>query len=227
MIKKKVFLPEALIIIIIFFGYICINGGFYGWHGGWTYGPRYLIPMLPFLAIPIAFAPLRSIWFALIFSISIFQVVLSTAIFIHVPDEIVNPLFEIIIPFLTDGFTAINIGNLIGLKDPFSFLPLLILLITFTILLLRKTGLPKIDHECFLHKSLSAILALFIVISLSFQSTIPSRNVHCWKAHLLKVAFQSNNLKKGIGPLLYEINKCNSKWSLQLILHGLTLFNTR
>ncbi len=211
MFKEKKFIAEAIVIIVIFFGYLCINGGFYGWHGGWTYGPRYLVPMLPFLAIPIAFAPLRSIWFALILFISIFQVVLSAAIFVHVPNEIVNPLFEIIIPFLFDGFTAINIGNLIGLKDPFSFLPLLILLITFTILLFIKTGLPKINYESFLHKFLSAILALFIVISLSFRSTEPARDVHCWKAHLLKIALETNNLKKGIGPLLYEDNKCNSE----------------
>jgi len=211
MFKEKIFLPEAIVIVLIFLGYICINSGFYGWHGGWTYGPRYLVPMLPFLAIPLAFAPLRSIWFVLLLFLSIFQVLLSAAIFFHVPNEIVNPLFEIIIPFLSDGFTAINIGNLIGLTDPFSFLPLIILLITFTILLIRKTGLPKKVHERFPYKNFSAILALFIVISLSLQSTQPEKVVHCCKAHLLKVALKAHALKKGIEPLLYEDKKCNSE----------------
>ena len=211
MIKEKLFLPEAIIIILIFLGYILINGGFYGWHGGWTYGPRYLVPMLPFLAIPIVFAPLRSIWFALLSFISIFQVVLSAAIYIHVPNEIVNPLFEIIIPFLFDGFTAINIGNLLGLQDPLSFLPLLIVLIIFTVLLLKNTGLPKKGQEGFSHKFLSAVLALFIVMSLSLQSTQPEKVVHCCKAYLLKKAFIAGSLKKGVGPLIYEDNKCNSE----------------
>jgi len=209
MLKEKIFLSETIVIILIFLGYICINSGFYGWHGGWTYGPRYLVPMLPFLAIPIIFAPLRSIWFVLVLFISAFQVMLSAAIFIHVPNEIVNPLFEIIIPFLFDGFTAINIGNLLGLKDPLSFLPLVILLITFTILLFKKTGLPKKSHERYLHKFLSAILALFIIISLSLQTTQPEKVVNCVKAHLLKEAYIRNFLKNGIGPLLYEEEKCN------------------
>ena len=211
MFKEKIFLSEAIMITLIFLGYICINGGFYGWHGGWTYGPRYLVPMLPFLAIPITFAPLRSIWFVLLCLISLFQVLFSSAIFFHVPNDIVNPLFEIIIPFLFDGFTAINLGNLIGLKDPLSFLPLLILLITIIVLLFKKTGLPKKIHEGLPHKFLTAILALFITISLSHQSTQPEWVVHCWKAHLLKEAYKQNFLKKEIGPLLYEEKKCVSK----------------
>jgi len=211
MIKEKIFLPEAIVIILIFLGYIFINGGFYGWHGGWTYGPRYLVPMLPFLAIPIAFAPLRSIWFALLLFISIFQVLLSASIFFHVPNDIVNPLFEIIVPFLFDGLSAINIGDLIGLKEPFSFLPLVIPLILFTVLLFKKTGLPKNSLKGFFSKFLSAILALFIVLSLSFQSTQPEWVVHCWKAHLLKIAYERNFLKKGIEPLLYEEKKCHSE----------------
>ena len=211
MFKEKIFFSEAIVIILIFLGYIFINGGFYGWHGGWTYGPRYLVPMLPFLAIPIIFAPLRSIWFVLILFISAFQVMLSAAIFIHVPNEILNPLFEIIIPFLFDGFTAINLGNLIGLKDPLSFLPLLILFIMIIVLLFKKTGLPKKVYEGLPHRFLTAILALFIVISLSLQSTQPEWIVHCHKAHLLKLAYKVNCLKRGIGPLLYEDKKCNSK----------------
>lgn len=211
MIKNKIFMPEAIVIIIIFLGYIFINGGFYGWHGGWTYGPRYLVPMLPFLAIPMVFAPLRSLWFALLLFISIFQIVLSASIYFHVPNEIVNPLIEIIIPFLSDGFTAINIGNLFGLKEPLSFLPLIILLILLTTLLFKKTGLPQKDHENIYHKLSSFILAIFIVVSLSLQYTQPERLVHCAKAHLLKVAFKAHALKKGIGPLLYEEKKCNSE----------------
>jgi len=211
MFREKHFLAEAIVIAVIFSGYICINGGFYGWHGGWTYGPRYLVPMLPFLAIPIAFSPIHSIWFFLLFLISAFQVMLSAAVFFHVYNEIVNPLFEVIMPFLSDGFTAINIGNLIGLHDPLSFLPLFALLILIVILLFKKTGFPQKSPENLFHKSFSAILALFIVFSLSFQSTIPPKTVHCFKAHILKLALKQNLLKRGIDPLIYENEICNSR----------------
>jgi hypothetical protein len=48
---------EAVVILVVFLGYLMINAGFYGWHGGWAYGPRYLVPILPFLAVPLVFAP--------------------------------------------------------------------------------------------------------------------------------------------------------------------------
>ena len=57
MLKNRKHLPEALLFSLIFLGYLVINGGFYGWHAGWTYGPRYLVPMIPFLAVPMIFAP--------------------------------------------------------------------------------------------------------------------------------------------------------------------------
>ncbi len=211
MLKNKLFVPEAILIILIFFGCLFINSGFYGWHAGWTYGPRYLVPLLPFLAIPMAFAPLRSIWFLLLFFLSIFQVLLSAAVFFHVPPEFANPLLEVIIPFISAGFTATNMGNLIGLNDPLSFLPIFILIIILTVLLFKKIGLPEKNQAFLPQKLLSGILALYIVISLSMQSTKPDKVMHCYKAHLLKIALKTNALKKGTDALLYEINKCNSE----------------
>jgi len=34
-------------------GFLLFNASFNGWHGGWSYAPRYLVPMLPFLALPL------------------------------------------------------------------------------------------------------------------------------------------------------------------------------
>jgi len=39
----------ALIVVFVLFN-VCFNG----WHGGWSVGPRYLVPVLPLLALPIA-----------------------------------------------------------------------------------------------------------------------------------------------------------------------------
>jgi len=38
------------------------NASFTGWQGGWACGPRYLIPALPFLALPIAVVTPRAVW---------------------------------------------------------------------------------------------------------------------------------------------------------------------
>lgn len=210
MVRNKDLRPEAILIILIFLGYLLINGGFYGWHAGWTYGPRYLVPMLPFLAIPMAFAQLRSIWFVLLFFLSMFQVMLSAAVYFHIPQEFVNPLMEVIIPFISAGFTAINAGNLMGLKDPISFLPVLVLISILIALSIRLNKIKTVNHEGLSHKFLSAVLALFIVASLSTQFTKPEKIVHCYRAHLLKLALKVNALKKGIDPFIYEDNICNS-----------------
>jgi hypothetical protein len=46
--RKEAILFGSVIAFMLVF-----NTSFNGWHGGWASGPRYLIPMLPFLALPI------------------------------------------------------------------------------------------------------------------------------------------------------------------------------
>jgi hypothetical protein len=48
--------------LILLVGFYC---RWYAWHGGWCWGPRFLLPVLPFLAVPLATffsAPPRSVW---------------------------------------------------------------------------------------------------------------------------------------------------------------------
>jgi hypothetical protein len=47
---------EALVAGAVAIAFVLYNSGFWGTFGGWGPGPRYLIPMLPFLAVPLALA---------------------------------------------------------------------------------------------------------------------------------------------------------------------------
>ena len=47
---------EALAIAAVAVAFVLYDAGFWGPFGGWGPGPRYLIPMLPFLAVPLALA---------------------------------------------------------------------------------------------------------------------------------------------------------------------------
>jgi hypothetical protein len=47
---------EALVVGAVAVAFVAYDAGFWGPFGGWGPGPRYLIPMLPFLAVPLALA---------------------------------------------------------------------------------------------------------------------------------------------------------------------------
>jgi hypothetical protein len=47
---------EATLILAIVAFFLLVNSAFNGWPGGWAAGPRYLVPALPFLALPVVLA---------------------------------------------------------------------------------------------------------------------------------------------------------------------------
>jgi hypothetical protein len=106
MFRSRTHRPEAVVILAVVLGYLMINAGFYGWHGGWTYGPRYLVPMLPFLAVAMVFTPREPLAFVLCLLVSILQVTLALAGLPHAPDPIRNPLIELVIPCMREGYLS-------------------------------------------------------------------------------------------------------------------------
>lgn len=202
---------EVICILTIFFGYLCINGGFYGWHGGWTYGPRYLVPMLPFLALPLAFAPLRTLSFALSLMLSLFQIVITAVTFNSIPEVIVNPFMEIVVYLLRVGLSCVNLGNLLGLSDPLSFLPsILIMTIAGYLLYKRCSPLPKEIEPVWLKLgSICVFIAIFS--ALFFIETIPKRRVNCVRMNLLTRGYYYKALKGDLEPLRHEYSLCKKE----------------
>jgi len=47
---------ESLACLVIFAGMLIFNASYVGWAGGWSFGPRYLIPMLPFMCLLLVFS---------------------------------------------------------------------------------------------------------------------------------------------------------------------------
>ena len=41
--------------------YLLLNASFHYWHGGWSFGPRYMAPILPFMSIGVAIAWSRAV----------------------------------------------------------------------------------------------------------------------------------------------------------------------
>lgn len=44
---------EAVLFTAIFGTYLLLHAGWWSWYGGWSWGPRFLVPTLPFLILPL------------------------------------------------------------------------------------------------------------------------------------------------------------------------------
>jgi hypothetical protein len=147
---------EAMIALTAFLSLLVLYSGFYNWWGGWTFGPRYLIPMLCFMSMPLAFLPGR--WFPgtiILAVISIFQMLIPISSRVLVPDDfrkIINKpgfslyasIYDYGLPQLLDGKFAKNLGNLfLGLESWRSLLPLLLVVCIITIIFFRRQEYPR------------------------------------------------------------------------------------
>ena len=115
--------------------FLLFNSSSVMWDGGQAIGPRYLVPMLPFLAWPVAFALSpgragRAAWIlAAVLGIASLLAVWSLRLSgqLFPADRFRRPLLDYAWPHLRDGDVARNAGMLLGLHGWWSILPLLLL----------------------------------------------------------------------------------------------------
>jgi hypothetical protein len=111
--------PEALLVLASLAAFLIFNAC-YGdslvyWGGAASVGPRHLIPMLPFLALPIALAARRLPWaFVPLLAISVFYVLLATAVEPRVPYQWTHPSRDLFLANYLEGHFALGQGHLFG-----------------------------------------------------------------------------------------------------------------
>jgi len=52
---RRVRTDVAFVVILVPIGFILLNAGYVYWNGGWSTGPRHIVPMLPFIGLALAF----------------------------------------------------------------------------------------------------------------------------------------------------------------------------
>jgi hypothetical protein len=100
---------EVLLAAVICGVFLTYNSGALNPFGGWTPGPRYLMPALPFAALLVAFVPrlLRFVAVPLI-AVSAAIFVVATTTMPNAPERFTDPLFQLWLPSFTAGRYAEN-----------------------------------------------------------------------------------------------------------------------
>ena len=133
LLKSALWVALAAVIALFLF-----NSASIMWWGGFAVGPRYLLPMLPFMALPLVFvfrawgerawmrflAGLLCAWSL----VATWGLTLAGQSF--PPDTIRNPLLEYAWPHWLAGDIARNLGMFLHLPGIASLLPLLVLMMT-------------------------------------------------------------------------------------------------
>lgn len=101
-------MPMAAIAATVAF-FLIFNISFNEWAGGWGIGPRYIVPIVPFLVVLMvpAMTRLRPVWI-LTAVVSLFLNVAATAVDPQVPQAIVEPVAQYVLPALFTGHPSNN-----------------------------------------------------------------------------------------------------------------------
>ncbi len=128
--------PEFLVALSSTLALFLFNSTSIMWWGGFAIGPRYLLPMLPFMALPIIFVLhqwgsrwwMRGLMLVLLSWSLIATWGLTLAEQSFPPDTIHRPFLEYAWPNWQVGNIARNVGTVLGLPGLWSLLPLILFL---------------------------------------------------------------------------------------------------
>ncbi len=156
----------VITLLLVIGSFFLYNGASVMWWGGFTVGPRYLIPMLPFMALPIAFALnwlLERAWGGLLAGIliaaslfSVWSLTIAGQGWPHVeiaPQSFAEmntsfPLVDHAQPLLAQGDVARNYGGvLLGLSGLAGLIPLVLAAITILLIVPRLFSRDSITES--------------------------------------------------------------------------------
>ncbi len=139
MLRKKQFWAELAVAAIACGAYLLLNAGYYMWWGGWSFSVRHIVPMLPFLCLPLIFVPKKIFPAVIVLTfVSVAQMGIVAASSIRVPDENFlriaqlgffeySAIYNFCLQKLIDGNFTWNLGQAVfGLKNWASLLPIVL-----------------------------------------------------------------------------------------------------
>jgi hypothetical protein len=96
MFVKRRLRVEAIVAMAIIASSFIIMSGYYQWWGGWSVGPRFIIPVLPYFCLPLIFVPKRLTWPLVVLGLFSFcQMLIVAASTAETPDTWVNKISSV------------------------------------------------------------------------------------------------------------------------------------
>lgn len=154
--RDKRYRLEGVVVLIAFISLLLINAGYFMWWGGYSFGPRHLIPMLLFLAIPLVLVPRRLIPLVIILAVvSIGQMLIPLAGSMLAPDDYFiqnahlkffgySSIYTYSWQKLLDGhFTYNLVGELLGLRNWMTLLPNVLSILAVTAIFVFMEKRPR------------------------------------------------------------------------------------
>ena len=168
MLRTKQFRVELAIAAIACGAYLLLNAGYFLWWGGDSFTPRQVIPMLPFLCLPLVFVPRKLFPVVIVLTfVSVVQMGIVVASKVLIQDNFIatlsssgffaySAIYDYCLQQLIDGNFAWNMGQAVfGLKSWASLLPLALIVLGATLLMAFFPGWldrhPQIQGEKTFH----------------------------------------------------------------------------
>ena len=175
---------------------LTLLAGMANWRAGWCAGgPRYVAAAVPFLAFAPAlawrevFEPrpwLRAGLTALVLS-SVALCLLSGAVFPHFPLQFDNPIFDLVIPLLSDGYAPHSLGTLLGLSGLASLLPLMVVVVVAVAATLAAGRIGRGWRSVMSVAAASVALSALLLVALSGYGRRPRSDEEHGRAFVRKV----------------------------------------
>ncbi|MEO5766740.1 MAG: hypothetical protein ABIS92_00180 [Polyangia bacterium] len=130
---------EGLLVLSVMLVMSLFISGLSNWRAGWCVGPRYIAGAVPFLILgPVLTAPLwtapsrrgqalRVLMGGLV-AASVFANGLSAAVYPHYPEVFDNPIHDLALPLVREGYQAYGLGWALRLPGAWSLLPVALFL---------------------------------------------------------------------------------------------------
>jgi hypothetical protein len=133
--RQRAVRAEVVVSVAICGAFLAYNSGALNPFGGWTPGPRYLLPALPFAAILVALAPpVFRLFTTSLIAVAIVVFFVATATMPNAPEMYRDPLFELWLPRLLNRDIADTIAwvrwGLHGIQPLLVLVPAVALAIT-------------------------------------------------------------------------------------------------